>query len=96
MPCQKKTLATTAVSTAARIRVKRVNANPVVPVNTFAVDSWNIENITMPPIVEATTAEISNLLKLSDRLFNLELYPSALLPEQAGFECCNPLSLLFP
>ena len=69
MPYQKNTLTTIAVRTAARIRAKTVKANPVIPVTTFARDIWNILNITMPPIVDATRAEINNLLKLSERLF---------------------------
>ena len=56
MPYQKKTLTTTAVSTAASVRVKTVSANPVIPVTTFAGDIWNIVNSTMPPIVAAINA----------------------------------------
>ena len=70
MPYQKKTFATIAVNTAASIRAKTVSANPIVPVTTFAVDIWNIVNITMPPIVQETQLEMSSLLKLSDLLFN--------------------------
>lgn len=69
MPYQKKTLTTTAVSTAASIHAKTVRANPVVPVTTFALDIWNIVKSAMPPIVEAIRAEINILLKLSERLF---------------------------
>jgi hypothetical protein len=65
-----KTLAMIGIIAPAAVRDSTVSKKPSKPVITFEGESWKSPKSNSPPMVVATTPQITILRKFSERLFN--------------------------